>query len=674
MLFRLPNIVSLILCLVVTTRASAQSFTPEPFAYRGLLSAFDNVSIRSWAIREDGRYLAYSSGGSSFTLLDLQDGVTKSTTAVATSSPVLALFFESKVRLYAVTKAGIQFFDMTKPFAPVEENTDFDIEDSARGTPIDACVDSSKNVYYLETSDSLDQQVVRVVANKTPLREIDWRNIFPSNSSEHTPVGLRCLISSVLVISSRVEDDRERVALANVAAAGSITGRIELADSYINHDVVDLHPSADKNSILVMLAHRSATGRDTDDAGAVLLPATLTPTTIVNLGSDPRNLAIFLDRSSPMVGFFMGKDLLEDSTTPPTHQLLSIAQTSFGGTPDFGDRGVGTSLAGGFTSRSRSTSDWIFTDKDPYAYGIMAATGVSRISRAPALELVEGLSSSDVSESSTLSFKIRSPVASRYEIYSELNRDQEGTQNGLSDTPGTRIEGGSLAANGIQTIEIPISDLKITKIGKYSLVIRSQALDKPESDVRFPWARLGVGFQFNPDPLPVTKLRLGFGDESVTVFFWPQDPVVNISHYYLYFSTDPSDLANLPSSESELESSAFAAVKKQIPRMDSGFFESPIRLNAATWPGSYRLGPIRNDQTVYFRVQVVSATGKFSSANDAAIGLAPKSTKSLSQAFGSNVSCQLVGAYFSSYSFCLIWMAMILIGLLFIRNKKRACE
>jgi len=59
--------------------------------------------------------------------------------------------------------------------------------------------------------------------------------------------------------------------------------------------------------------------------------------------------------------------------------------------------------------------------------------------------------------------------------------------------------------------------------------------------------------------------------------------------------------------------------------MGNGKFQSPIKLVAENFSGSYRLGPIRNDQTIYFRVQAVSDGNKFSSGDPVALGQAPKS-------------------------------------------------
>jgi len=669
MLFRLLNIVSLILCLVGTTKLSGQTTPQDPFAYRGHLYGLENVSLRSWAIREDGRYLAYSTGSSSFTILDLLDGVTKSAVPPPTTGNVMALFFESKTRLYAVTKSGIEYFNLTKPYNVEIEDTKFEVVDQNRGTPVDACVDAAKNTYYLETSEELDRQVIRVVANKEQVRKILWNTIFPSRSADHTPVGLRCLGSSVLVISSFSDDGRERVNLANVLPAGTVQARVDLADLYIDYDVLDLHPSAAKDRILIMLSLRSASGSDVDDTGYTSLPLSLTASEVVDLGSDPRNLAVFLEGTIPWVGFFMGKDLLEDRNNPPLDQFLSLPQAQVIGRPDFDERGVGTTRAGGFSSRSFFTSSWLFTDKDTYAYGIMESGGVSLISRAPNLELVQAPSVTAVSQSDTLTFRIKTELQSRYEIYCENNRDLEGTLSGLSETPpGRLVKTGFLLANTPETLSIPVNTLGVTKVGDYSLVIRSKDLDKPEVSTRFPWARMGVAFQFSPDPQPVKDFRLGYGDESVTVYFQPIDLEANISHYYVYFSTNPSDLETLPTSEAELATSAFATLKERIPRMDTGYFQSPIKLTASSWGGSYRLGPIRNDRTIYFRVQAVSTGAKFSGDNPDALGQAPQSTKSLSQAFGSNMSCAVESVPFSFSAILLLMSCFLLLW----RLKKKA--
>jgi hypothetical protein len=151
---------------------------------------------------------------------------------------------------------------------------------------------------------------------------------------------------------------------------------------------------------------------------------------------------------------------------------------------------------------------------------------------------------------------------------------------------------------------------------------------------------VGVPFEFNPDPKSVKNFRLQVGDQGLAVFFSGREEL-NTSHYYLYFSLDPDDLEILPTSESELRSAGFASLRKTLNLVNGKSLQSPLKIDASDFGGRVSLGPLPNGQEVYFRVQVVNRSGKFSSDNPESLGEAPSPTEKLSEIFGSENSCSL---------------------------------
>lgn len=643
----------------------AQFVEPPILGFRDRVSSLTG-SIRTAAIRSDGRYLFYARSSTSWTALDLEDGVTQSPVALNVQGSLITLLLASDNQLLAVTSRGIQYFDITEPFDPEEESTDYDRPSTASGSVIDACIDRNQRVAILESPFESSKTLLRLVSNKSELSSVSKSSVFTSRPGDYVPLKLFCTSDSIVLMALRTStDDDDEVYLVRFPL-GSLSGSSSLNVSQLEtaYMVKDIVASTDGSRLWILFNKTTASGNRTDDSILrSITPASLSVSSRTSVGSDGRALAPLQFSGSHYLGAFMGKDTLESLSSPPSHQFLVQPQGSIRPGIDFGDRGVGYSEAGSFSVTSR----WWSTSKDHYHYGSIDSAGLVRVSAAPRIELTEEIDSLVVSDSSTIDFSLQSDVDVNYSIYFNKDKPLEGSRSGISETPGRLVTKGSFQKSDSPSFSIPVSNLFVEKIGTYSLLIVARQRGAPEGDARFPTARLGIPFEFNPDPQAVKDFRLGFGDQSVTIYFSPRDLVENVSHYYIYFSYDREDLLDLPTSESEL-SAGFESLKRSISLENGKQIQSPIKMPANTWTGRYRVGPISNDRPLFVRVQVVSTAGKFSTDNEAPLAESPAPTKTLPQALGGAQSCGAHPATDPSLWGCIVGFFFIFLG--FVRAKK----
>ncbi len=665
--YKLLSFVFLALFCVQQPDLYSQSVEVTEFGYRGKLQGLQSSRIQAWAIRPDGRYLFYATGGSSFRALDLQDGVTVGSEEGTASAEILALHMKSQTIVYALSSEGVESFNVTKPFKP-EDATSVYERDSSK-TVLDGCFDGDDRAYFLESAQRAADREVRITQNSSIVARVNWNRLFSSDPENITPSTIRCLNDGALVFATK--SNREKLYIARVSEAGVVSASYDVDANYDDYKPIDFHLSTDNRYLLLLLKRRQSAG-GTDDAIVLKMSSeNLRPAHEVDLGADPQGLSVFLNGSDSMAGFFIGRDTLESRSNPPETKFLSTSLNALEAGADFGDRGVGSNSVGAFLNSFPFSSRWLFTNQDHYAYGLTESAGITLVSRAPYLVLKEGPGSGPFSQSSRIRFKIRSAEAIDYRIYFNNEPSEDGTQSGLVSNPGRDVLSGSMSASETKDFSIRLSSFGLTKIGKYSFIFTAKKRGAGTNSVNYPTARLGIPFEFYPDPKPVNNFRLGYGDQSVTVFFSPGERTDNLSHYYLYFSSQASDLEQLPTSETELRSSDFDQLENTFNLVGGGQLVSPKKIPADSWGGSIRLGPLPNGEKIYFRVQVVNKASKFSSNDPAALGESPALTKSLSQAFGSLDSC---GARIEpGRSNAFVWGAFLLIlGFLMLDRFRRA--
>src|SRR5262249_16265572 len=143
-----------------------------------------------------------------------------------------------------------------------------------------------------------------------------------------------------------------------------------------------------------------------------------------------------------------------------------------------------------------------------------------------------------------------------------------------------------------------------------------------------PWARLGLRFEYDPPPGPVTGFRLGVGDQSVHVFFDP--PKVNDLDYMLvHFSYNRSDLDSITGDSGTIEG------------VDGRVICSSGQSTIENWKGGYVIAPIRNGTPLYVRVQSFDNSGQASINDPEALAKTPYRTTTLQEALGATNSCSL---------------------------------
>lgn len=595
--------------------------------HKGSVHGLSGKYIRSMALRSDGRYLFYGEGSSQFNVIDLLD-MSNIGEPVAVDGTVSGLFLDGDAKLVVATTKGVQYFNVTLPYDISEYSGKFKANDSESATPIASCFSSDKQVFFLEQGSDSSLHRVRYVKDGLLVGSTAWSAYFPDNFNQLDPLKVLCADAKVLLFG------KAKVTGSSVGQQGDIwvaklnstnpaaSERKNLAEDLSLYSIKDFGVSAKKDQLLVLYNRKTALN-GTDDSLTRVFGLSDLNFFSTNLGGEGRAISRFWSGEDSYFGFFIGKDYLKDLADPPLNQFLVVKSSEFHGDTNFpfGIRGVGTTQVG-----SLVPSYWESSKSDHYKYGISSSTGLALLTDGSSLEFTESPDGQTLQSDEPLHFSVQSDTDLTYEIRFDESADIKGTTNGLTNTPGNVVRSGSFSAHTPTSFEIAATELKVTKNQKHSLMIFAK---DPARGSGSPVMRLGFRFSYDPPPDPVTKFRLGFGDQSVYVFF-KAPKVDDIDYYAVYFSYNASDLDNLDGTERTFATG-----------LGDRTITSPIKVSAGSWNGSYGIGPIPNGVPLYVRVQVVDKSGQVSVDNPAALSQMAYATLTLPQALGSVESCAL---------------------------------
>ena len=174
----------------------------SPRSYVGMLPALEGVNVKSFDLRSDARYLFYSTGSSSWNVVDLLDMNTLGSQNINSGSNVVDLFYRSSNELVVVSAKKIDLYDVTKVFKPELKSTSYTFPQTT--SPLDACVGENAQIFVLEF-DSFGNSFVRVLSSDfRVLKTISWPDIFDSSgrpSQDLFPIAIRCFKAGAIVLA-----------------------------------------------------------------------------------------------------------------------------------------------------------------------------------------------------------------------------------------------------------------------------------------------------------------------------------------------------------------------------------------------------------------------------------------------------------------------------------------
>lgn len=621
--FKLPSFVANV-SLWLLLPAEIFAVPADILGFKGSLFSLSSTAVKTMDIRSDGRYLFYSSGSNSFSVLDLLD-MGRFGETVTTNGDVIGVFMDGDTRLSVATSKGVQYFDIAKPLKPVKStflNQDY-VRTTDPGLAItDACALNGNKIALLEKDNgSTNAHKIRIVTGIDFVVSPSWTAV--SNSQPTLkPFAVRCSGNSVIVASFENNlnfDSATKIYFSVIASTGALSSAAQSFQISSSYRVGDFVLSEKKDQLLVLF-NRETNLNQTDDSVLMTIPApSIGGQSTFSVGSQAQAVSSFKEGSDFQTGIFVGDDRL--SNLPDRSNKLLLSNLPFvGGIQD--DRGPGFAGVG-----LHRPSLWV-SSGDDYKYGLTLASGIALISRGPKVEITEAPSTTTLSSSQPLKFKLKADRDLSYAIYFDQTYSLDGTSSGLNREPGALIKRGNLLKDlESDEIEVTAAELGIFANRRHSLSI--VAYDPSLNASTAPLTRLGIPFAFDPPPGAVRNLRLEFGDSAIFVRFDP--PLVeDLASYSIHFSYDPNDLSD-PLSDTPRTFNSGVNGQTLI---------SPVVVNALEFSGEQILKPIKNESPLYVRVYAIDATNQKGEAS-ALMKRTPYRTLSLPQALGSAESCSL---------------------------------
>ncbi|MGA0164384.1 MAG: hypothetical protein ACO3LE_09125 [Bdellovibrionota bacterium] len=650
MRFRLLSCVLKIAFIVVnfTIFFNVSLFANSPRSYVGMLPALEGVNVKSFDLRSDARYLFYSTGSSSWNVVDLLDMTTLGPQNFNAGSNVVALFYRSSNELVVVSAKRIDLYDVTKVFKPELKSTSYTFPSA--NSPLDACVGENGQIFVLEF-DSLGNFFVRVLSsNLNVLKTISWSTIFENSgrpSEDLFPIAIRCFKAGAILVA-----EEERPSDASDFWLGLIQDDLSVLSPVVvrqaAYSLQDLIVDNYSQRVLTLFNREISQAKSSDSILKVFnfdSEAVEPFPSLFNVGSEGKALSAFLENSKPFYSAFVGQDYLSSSVSPPQNQVLQFeAANSVSSLNLLPDRGVEDAVFG----LGPIFSQWRSSNSDHYAYGLFSSQGVGLLSDSPKFEIVE-IENLKLSASKDLEFTVRSDrdVDLKIRVIDDIKT--EGEASGININRGSLISSSSLNENENFEVRISAEQVKTTKELNLRLLLLATEKNNSEASI----ARVGLPFSIDKEPPAVQNLRLGFGDRSLRVFFdLPYDPG-DIDYFLIFMAKSEVELETLPTSVEDLNETWNDL---RFEGHGEASFSNPIKISQSDWQGSYEIAPLKNDEDVFIRVLVVDQSSNFSLENPASISNRPRPTLSLQKAFGSQgCSLQAVtnnsGGTFASFIF-----------------------
>jgi len=627
--------------------SNLKAAAPDVLAYKGNIFSLSGRSIEAMAVRSDGRYLFYSTGAASFTVLDLLD-MARTSETFATDAAVVGIFMDGDSRLMIATTKGIQYYNVSKPLKPAVETTAFVRPSVDSGLSVsDACSLGSQRVALLEkSSGTTNLHKIRIVTGTNFVVSPPWSSISGGQPSRN-PVAIRCSGSSVYVASFESTQSFDTATSIYFSALSPEAGLVVAASEFqisSSYRVTDFVLSEKQDQILILF-NRATQLNLSDDSVVMAISSSLSAATSFSLGSGAKAISTFKEGAGFIAGFFVGVDRL--SNLSDNQDKFLVGSLPFAGQIQE-DRGAGSNLVG-----ARRPSLWVST-KDDYKYGITESTGVSLIGRGPNVEVTEGPAVTALTASQPLQFKLRADRDTNYSIFFDQTFSLDGTSSGLSREPGILIKSGNLLKDVETSLEVSAAELGVAanRIHSISITAHDSSLGASVA----PLTRLGIGFNFDPAPGPVRNLRLSFGDSAIFVNFDP--PVVeDIENYLIHFSYTASDL-NDPLLETP---------RTFVSGVNDRNLISPVAVNALEFGGTHIITPVKNGLPVYVRVYAVDKTDQRGEVSPL-ISRTAYRTLTIEEALGAANSCALAAHRpISNPGGVMIHLLNILIALAFLK-------
>ncbi|PIR23062.1 MAG: hypothetical protein COV44_04895 [Deltaproteobacteria bacterium CG11_big_fil_rev_8_21_14_0_20_45_16] len=656
--FKLPNFVwkktLAALLLSAFFLSPAKAIEDDVFSLKGQVQGLRGVNVQHMALRSDGRYLFYSTGGASWNVIDLLDMVTKAAEDVAVDASVQGLFLDGDRRLIVATTEGAQYFDVTEVFEPEEETkngaADKYVRPTSAQTSVESvCMNAAKTLYFLEIS-SIENRynIIRSVADKKDVDEVEWATLFPSFPNRLTPDGIiRCAANEILLGAEDLEEADFNLTIARMAYSsfGSSAETYVIPDDALGvlktdvelFDIKDFVLSPAKDRAFLMFNAALESFQDKASHTQILsLPTSLSGDFSIGMGAAGAAIAAYRLSETDYLSFFMGLNYFDSVLNPDADQLLTLPMASFSSSlPSnvFGDdEDRGEAVYGSSSIGSVMGSEWLSTKNDQYVYGLSESSGVSLLTKGPSLEFSVSPGST-LTSSQPLSFGLISDREVKVEIRYDPDADPKGDSGGLDFEKGRLIKSLYLTKDTAQNIQITASELSISKNGDQGITIFAQPKEVLDGSQT---ARLGATFSYDPPPKAVTGFRLGAGDQSIHVYFSTNLSSDDIREVQVYFSYTASDLDTLPTSDIEK-----VAWSRTVTGVGSRSLTSPTVLPSSGSLGKHVIAPIENNQDICVRVLVVDTSGQYSDTNPAALCDSPVKTRSLAAAFGGTNSCAM---------------------------------
>jgi hypothetical protein len=587
----------------------------------GTANDLTDLSIRHLAIQPNGRYLFLGNEVSDFKILDSLSG--KRLFRQAIPGVLKGLFWDSTNRLAVLSSEELAYYDLTKAFEPTKkERYEIPTTGSVSRLVTGGCQLASGQYVILESGAARDAPQLRLIQGILQTQIRTWTDLFPNinDRDRFRPESILCSSDRILVLLEDTDEDEEGeklwMSLSTATLARSVSD-LELESLEPNYLLKNWSLSANKERLMILWEVREDANIDFQTK---LVEYNTATRAVVRQRSFEENLVSFgsfQEGSTETTGIFIlnESEALEFHTFP----AANLASTSL----------EDLLVIGLESDFNRLSPLWSFSS-DLYQYALLGSTGVFRFSRAPAFQIEEVEYAAPF-----LRFRIEPSERMRFD-FRFREESVRGDLTAPSPSWGSSIDVQVLEPSDTEarrSIELNIGDLPVTSNRVHDLVVFGRKTPGGDSSLS---SREGVSFTFDPPPLPVRDFRLGFGDQSVHIFFGANEAPGDIAHYYLHLSTSADDLAALPVSEEEI-----AASEREIALSNNQSLQSPIKIPFADWRGKQVIAPLSNGQEIYARVQVVDKSGQFSENDPAALGIQPTRTRSLESAFGGNQSCGL---------------------------------
>lgn len=622
---------------------------------KGGVFSLRSTSIQALDLREDGRYMFFSSGSNSFSTLDLLDMGRRSsvenaagerTSEIETVGNVVGLFVESAGRLIVVTDEAIQYFDISKPLKPEEFESErwTRSEDESELSPVDACYAGSKKVAILEQRSSGTQHRLRIVTQRTSVLSSEgaWASAFinvPNGSQDIDPFAVRCAGSTVIIFGmdgSLGSTNDIFVSKATAESPGSMSQMERVFKS--DYTLVDFLLTEKKDELAFLFNRDTAVG-NSDDSQIISVPvSSLSQRTTISVGQNARLLATYKETGNVFGNaVYVGIDHLGSSGS--VNKLLFKNSAFSSGSFEI-DRGDGSTTVGSGSMPSR----WYSTANDHYKFGLTESTGLALLGRGPKITVDPEPPEGRITSSAPLTFSFSADRAIHYEIRHDPNWTTDGEAAGFRLDVGNLVRSGSLAAGEVEDISISPDELGI-KVEGYDvayLMAWDQSLQRPDA----PKARVGIRFDYNPPPGALRDFKLKDGDSSIHVCFKPPAGG-DIEGYVIRFSYSSDDITTDRTFESGIPGYTLT---------------SPASILAWNFRGCHVIHPVLNEVPVYVQAYAYDSDGQPGTVTDIQSHTAYR-TLTLPEAFGSAESCALNGSGTADPSNYYLGLLCLILGL-----------